>query len=251
MRLLPSTFATSIAVLTSALTANAATILGNTADTSINSDPTVRAATAADEVIRRGTTEGRVFVFVFQLPLLGAVENPFQDATFSFSLLENGGNSVPLISNGNPAFTGGLTPTFALDLYGLGRRSDAAVLAGDFYSSATPDATDATLLAAGYVTSATAVGTVTSSVSMTSLNAYLNAQYANGLGEGQFVFLRLNPNADAGSSINEQRYRVSTANNTATTYQHITPQLNYIPEPSTGLALLGGASLLGLIRRRK
>jgi hypothetical protein len=229
-------------------TVQGATILGNTADTGIDSSSGVRPATSIDELARTGSSSGRAFVFVFELPNLGSIADPFLNATFSFTLLENGTNVIP-----GGAFTGGATPSFNLDLYGLGRRDTSPVATGDGYWGATPDPTDATLLAADFLTPATAVGDVT--FSGASLNAYLNAQYGGGSGIGDFVFLRINPDLAAGSDpSNNQRYRVSTANNTGTTsYSKIIPQINYdaVPEPSAALALLGGAALLGAIRRRQ
>jgi hypothetical protein len=121
-----------------------------------------------------------------------------------------------------------------VDLYGLGARAASTGLGTDFYSSATPDPTDASLLAANFLTSATSVGSTTFSLGL--LTTYLNAQYAGGAGIGQFVFLRLNADAAAGSaSANDQRYRIATANNNLTTYSHIAPVIDFaaVPEPAS------------------
>jgi hypothetical protein len=207
----------------------------------------VRTTTSPDEVIRLGSDNAtaRNVVYVFQLPTLAAGES-FADATFSFTLLQNGATQV---SGANFASSG--TPAFSLDLYGLGRRASAAVAAGDVYFGATPDATDATLLLQSFITSTTSVGTV--NFSAPTLATYLNEQYASGAGAGGYVFLRLNPNGAAGSGNTEPGYRVSMAENTGTTsYSKIAPVIDYavVPEPGTAfMAIMGGAGLL-LLRRR-
>jgi hypothetical protein len=79
------------------------------------------------------------------------------------------------------------------------------------------------------------------------LVAYLNAQYADGSGAGQFVFLRLKP--DASVTVEGERFRLATADSAAA--EALRPTLNYtaaVPEPTT-LALAGFAGL-GLLARR-
>lgn len=114
-------------------------------------------------------------VYVFQLPDLGAVANPFTNASFAFNYVSKEG-TVP-----------------SCDLYGLGRRDAAAVLAGDYYGQTpTADTSDATRLQTGILTNATPLGSVgTSASGNAALLNYLNAQYASGAGIGKFVFLRL------------------------------------------------------------
>lgn len=114
-------------------------------------------------------------VYVFQLPDLGAVANPFTTASFAFNYVSKDG-TVP-----------------DCDLYGLGRRDASTVLASDYYGqTSTADPTDATRLQTSILTNATPLGPVgTSASGNTSLLNYLNAQYASGAGIGKFVFLRL------------------------------------------------------------
>ncbi len=222
----------------------AVTILGNLADNSINNDPATRNVNSVDEIVKSGVNNpnARNVVFVFQLPTLGAGQN-FNSSTLSFTLLQNGATQVA-----NASFTAGTTPGFNLDLYGLGARATSTVATGDIYFGATADTTDATLLQADFITPTTGVGTV--SFTGATLDNYLTAQYAAGAGAGQFVFLRLNPDAPAGSdSSNTQNYRVSMANNTGTTsYSKIVPQI--VPEPGS-FALLGLGCILAATRRRR
>ncbi|MFC7335955.1 LamG-like jellyroll fold domain-containing protein [Haloferula chungangensis] len=114
-------------------------------------------------------------VYVFQLPDLGLVSDPFTNASFAFNYISKDG-TVPNV-----------------DLYGLGRRDDATVLASDYYGqTSTADPSDATRLQTSILTNATPLGAVSTSASgNTALLNYLNAQYASGAGIGEFVFLRL------------------------------------------------------------
>ena len=118
-----------------------------------------------------------VWLFVFQLPNLGVVDNPFVAATLSFH--------VDSLSTSPPG----------VELYGLGRRTMPEVLAGDYYGeTSTPDPTDATRIQTNILNGSTGTGIINSSAS-SALAAYLNAQYDGGNGIGDHVFLRLTTNA--------------------------------------------------------
>lgn len=191
---------------------------------------TLRTVTGADEVIRYGGNSGRAFVFVFELPRLGAVAALLQNTEFRFVLSENGMESVPLTVNGNDVFSFGTTPTFYIDLYGLGVRTASTVLTGDAYFSAAHDP-DATLRMADFPTPATPVGTTMFSAA--NLDAYLNAQYAGGTNAGSFVFLRLNPDTEVSAVLNTQRYRVATTDNTSTLLPYHTGHRSRAVRPAT------------------
>ena len=113
------------------LTGNAAFINGDASDTDVRADLAVLAADGTG-LLPGGSGSpavDRAAVFVFQLPALGAVANPFTTATFRFNLVS---------ITGTP-------PT--VDLYGLGRRSNSTVLPSDYYGqSTTLDPSDATYL---------------------------------------------------------------------------------------------------------
>ncbi|MCX6858001.1 MAG: hypothetical protein NTV80_24200, partial [Verrucomicrobia bacterium] len=147
----------------------------------------------------------RSSVFVLQLPNLGAVANPFTSAAFRFHL---------------ESVTG--TPP-SVDLYGLGRRANAAVLAGDYYGqTATVDTSDATLILNNLLLSTTPTGFV--STSAAALKNYLNAQYASGAGAGQYVFLRLSTDAVPSGIV---RYSVTSAEGAVSGAPDTRPQIIY------------------------
>ena len=147
----------------------------------------------------------RSAVYVFQLPNLGAVADPFTTAKFQFNLSSKSG-SVPNV-----------------DLYGLGRRASATVLASDYYGETTTvDPTDATLIQNNILTSAIATGVRSSS--STALINYLNAQYAAGAGAGQYVFLRFSTKTAA---IGANRYGLTSADGGIAGSPDTRPQMIY------------------------
>ncbi|MDF7823488.1 BNR repeat-containing protein [Pontiellaceae bacterium B12227] len=157
----------------------AGTLYSDGADCSIKENLVIEKLTDASvDLGARGASPWveRCTVYVFPLPDLGAVSNPFTEASFSFNYE---GKSGTLRGN---------------DLYGLGRRASSAVLTSDFYSqTATPDPTDATRLQESILIDSTPFGLVgTSMGGGSNLMNYLNAQYAGGAGVGEYVFLRLN-----------------------------------------------------------
>lgn len=197
---LVSLFAAALAVpLLLAGSTQAAVILGNAADVQVGvasagfSNPTDDdGATNAlgDGVIIAGDPfdTKQVSVFVFQLPNLGAVANPFLTASATITTGSNTNNPFQF-SDGN-----------YYDLYGLGARATSAIAGSDFFIGAS-DGTDATIIQNDLLTNSQDGGNnglpagtaVTTGVSgSANLLGYLNAQYASGAGAGQFVFLRIN-----------------------------------------------------------
>lgn len=155
------------------------TLYGNASDAGITENQAVESATATTTLMGSGGSDpwvDRCTVYVFQLPSLGAISNPYLTANFTFNYVSK---SSTLKNN---------------DLYGLGRRASATVLGTDHYGrTAVNDPTDATVIQENILVDATATGPVTTSpTGGTSLRNYLNAQYAGGAGAGQFVFLRVN-----------------------------------------------------------
>ncbi len=180
----------------SPLAANAAVINGETSDTDVREDGSVSATSGNS--LQAGASGSPVYdrtaVYVFQLPNLGSVANPFTSAKFQFNLSSKSGTAPNL------------------DLYGLGRRASSTVLASDYYGETTTvDSTDAALIQNNILISSSAVGlTSTNSAGGTALNSYLNAQYASGAGAGQYVFLRLSTDAAASGS---NRHALTSAEN--------------------------------------
>ena len=96
-------------------------------DTSVTQDAngTSVGGVGTDTQLRLGfaaNTTGRVPVFVFQLPSLGNIANPFTTASFTSTLFSQGVDQSPTNYNG--------------DLYGLGVRASATVLTTDYFVGA-------------------------------------------------------------------------------------------------------------------
>jgi hypothetical protein len=157
-------------------------ILGESADANVKDDGGVLARTDTTSQLGAGGNSpfvDRCTVYVFQFPDLGNEAQPFESASFFFNYESKAG--VPKDN----------------DLYGLGRRSSATVLGGDYYGQTTAnDSTDATRLETAILTNGTSLGSVaTSAAGDAALVAYLNEQYDSGAGIGEYVFLRLNTSA--------------------------------------------------------
>lgn len=156
---------------------------------------------------RSGANGGfnRATVFVFELPDLGPIENPFTGATFSFN--------VETVSATPPG----------VDLYGLGRRAFPMVVARDCYGeSAAQDFSDAALIQQNILTGSSGVGLKTS-VASHALAAYLNQEYEGGEGVGDFIFLRL---STSGPISGLQRHFI-TSTEGATVNETTAPHISY------------------------
>ena len=203
-----------LSFLLSAL-AQAGTLYSNATDCAVRSDGVLAdISTTTMNVGGVGSpVTDRSVVMAFQLPSVGAVNSPFLSASFSF----------------NYASVLGTPPS--VDLYALGRRATATVLATDYYGATTAlDPTDASLLQDRILVPTSTIGiTTTSVVGSANLTSYLNAQYAGGAGAGQFVFLRFSSeSAVAGGN----RYALTSAEGAAGNVG-IWPQIDYTltPEP--------------------
>ncbi len=155
------------------------TIYGLANDANVKEDPLVENAATATTLLGSSGSDpwvDRCTVYVFRLPEMGAVTNPFITADFTFNYVSK---NADLKNN---------------DLYGFGRRAAPDVLATDYYGrTATNDPTNATKIESAILANATATGPVTTSpTGGTNLRNYLNVQYAGGAGAGQYVFLRIN-----------------------------------------------------------
>jgi autotransporter-associated beta strand protein len=165
-------------------------------------------------------------VFPFQLPNLGLVANPFQNAEFSFRL--NAKDSVS---------------TFNADLYGLPVRTSSTVVpatasatnAGDFFMGgfaggpADDPTPGVTKIQNNILIPNSNLGLITTNPSGSAqLAAYLNAAYDSGNGVGKWVFLRLSTDALPSGA---HRYNVSTTENT-TSANRPRIRYNFEPEPN-------------------
>lgn len=123
----------------------------------------------------------RAAVMVFQLPDLGSIEDPFQVARFQGHLTQT------VISES----IGG-------DLYGIARRDAPKILNSDYFGGSDTADPEAELLQDDLLVPdmATDESFITSGLGGANLVAFLNEQYAGGAGAGDYVFLRLNSDAD-------------------------------------------------------
>jgi len=117
-------------------------------------------------------------VIPFQLP---AMDGPIQSASLSVHLFTASGSMASHV-----------------DVYGLGYRSVSGIQSGDFYQgSYDGDTTDATAIMEDFVTPSTSTGalTIESGTAAQALVDYLNAAVSAGAEEGDWVFIRLSPDA--------------------------------------------------------
>jgi hypothetical protein len=197
-------------------------VTANVADNVINADgtsPYVGGTTLRVGDNGTNVTEGNG-IFPFQLPSLPAGAT-ITGASASFNL-ESIGNASSVVGD--------------MDVYGLGRRSTATVLAGDYYRGAYDgDTTDATAIQPSLATKTTPAGVLTLNASgQANLQGYLQSQYAGGAGAGQYVFLRLGHQAE---QLTSRYWVVSTANNaTVASRPTITISYEVTPAAPSGLA---------------
>ena len=239
-------FLAATALLVSPGAASGALIVGNTADQFIAGPSTsgpqdgtgTSLGNAAGVTLKVGRVAGsnadagRNAVYVFQLPNLGAVANPFTSAALSFGITTIDNNTAVNV-----------------DLYGLGRRDAAPTIAvGDYYFANGADSTDATRLQVDILTPTSTPNSIISTDGTGSANllAFLNAQYAGGVGVGEYVYLRLNVDGALNNIV--RGYNVNTAD-VADAASKPTITFEAIPEPATfSLAALGCAAVV--LRRR-
>lgn len=160
---------------------------------------------------RSGGGEGfdRAAIVMFQLPDLGMIADPFGTASFSGYVNQRT-----------------VTNTVGGDLYGLPRRATSDVLLSDYFGrNPGPDpAAGVVLLQDNFLDSATAINAqvTTSPAGSEALKDYLNAQYDGGNGIGQYVFLRVNTDADT----TNQRWNILSADGATNAAE--TPQINFL-----------------------
>ncbi|MGJ8722913.1 MAG: PEP-CTERM sorting domain-containing protein [Roseibacillus sp.] len=239
MKNITQKFSVFAGVVLSAHVCEAAVIVGEGTDAIIRSSVAGATGGGAVTSINPGNTQIRAgnwdagdgfnfsIVFVFELPDLGMVADPFVSATFDYNLAGYQGG----------AYNG--------DLYGIdARATNALVPNDDFWVGDGPDST-ATLLQDNLVTPTSSIGLGSSD----DISSFLNAQYNGGANIGEYVFLRVNRDGNPAIADERSGYLISTANQTNTALQ---PQINFtaVPEPSSLLLLSGGMALITLRRRR-
>lgn len=156
------------------------TLYSQAEDASVRETPDVVSVTSETTLVGTGGTSpyvDRCTVYVFQLPDLGPVADPFISSSLTFNYPASQGDN--LTDN---------------DLYGVRSSASPTVLASDYYGqTSTPDPSGAMRLEEAILTESTLVGLVeTSESGSAALRDFLNAEYASGAGIGRYVFLRLN-----------------------------------------------------------
>ena len=176
-------------------------------------------------------------VYAFQLPSLGNVNNPFASATLGLTFYAKDG-----------------TPTFNVDLYGLGLSASPTVLAGDYYSGSGDTTPGVTRLEAGILTPTTSMTSADSpnNVFSTDLSAYLNTAYDGGANAGDYVILRFSATQSGINTDVNYHIESNPGNGTPGDLPQISYSLTSVPEPSA-IAMCGLASLatVMMIRRRR
>lgn len=213
--------------------APAATLIASSEDGEVRSNGTFETTSYQARVGEYYYPGGSSFVMPFLLPSLPAGQG-FGTADLRFQLY--GKTEV-------------FPPTVGVDLYGLNRRALDTLLSGDYYSSATIDPA-AALIGEDVVTPAMGLAVYnTSGATNTALVNYLNAQYADGAGAGQYVFLRFSYAGDV--PLTDTAYYFLTQNASGETER---PVLTYtttaIPEAETIAFLAGTIGLAFLLRKR-
>ena len=190
-----------------------------------------------DWQIRIGNTGGvtSAAVMAFQLPTLGVGES-FDTANLKivhyYSTQTDPNQTV------NTNFNG--------DLFGLTRISATPTILGTDFSA------PATLLQSAFIAS-TSPGSVdvnTDPAGDSALVAFLNTQYAGGANAGQYVFLRISPDATL-TGVNDVDNRMEILARGAGDPSEW-PVITYtaVPEPASALLLVGGLALGVLLCRR-
>jgi hypothetical protein len=198
------------------------TLFGDAGDASVYDNATVDSTSATTVLGAGGSSPNyvdRCTIYVFQLPNLGSVANPFITASFTFNYVSK---QNTLKNN---------------DLYGLGVRAAATVLGTDYYGqTATDDPTDATRLQTDILVDSSPTGPITTSAGgSAALASYLNAQYAGGAGVGKYVFLRLN---DTGVKSGIARATLTMSEGAVAGPPDTRPQINFtIVAPNTAPVL--------------
>jgi hypothetical protein len=119
-------------------------------------------------------------------------------------------------------------------------------IGGGCANSTVDGRTGVTLIQQDFAVTTTGLGTLSSSGG--NLLAYLNAQYGNGAGAGQYVVFRFNPDSST-LGTTAVGYNFSSVDNGTNPIPSIT--YTAIPEPGGGALLLLGGVLMTRSRSRK
>lgn len=231
---------TSLALVLAALSAQAATydLDSNIADQERHGDGAAQWVGQSTARIGMGVASGSAFVFVFELPTLGAGET-ISAANFDTTVTQANVFNDPIEWN--------------IDLYGVRSSNSSTVLAADFFMDAN-DAS-ATMLQDNFwagldvQANAPAVGEHSTSIAGdAALTAWLNSLYTGSTPDAAYAFLRMNGDLIAGSMQASRWVTIETGNGTNLPGLQITTT---VPEPSTYAALAGLVALGSVMLRRR
>lgn len=184
-------------------------------------------------IIRPGTggndSRGSAAVFFFELPTLGSPD----DLTAA---------SLRITYHG----IDGQTPNFNLDLFGLGARSDLAIVPSDYYDGPYEDSDDF-LIANDVITPSSAVGAI--NVTGSELLNFIKSLYGpDGTPIGSHAVFRLNPDIDLPVfSAPLRGYSVSSGDDVPANVPTLT--LETVPEPHS--VLIWGILGVALVASRR
>lgn len=172
-------------------------LLGLTTDQEIYDDGKKKwVGRATARVGGASRTQDSALILVFQLPKLNQGEQ-ISSANLSIHLQQKDNR-----------------PEGNIDVYGLGFRSSPETLPTDYYQGAFEQKLDnAMQIQDDFVTPKIAPGSLSlNTVGRNNLSAYLNEQYQLGAKQGDYVFIRLNPDALEISSYNYWEFYTADSN---------------------------------------
>ncbi|MDW3211999.1 MAG: putative Ig domain-containing protein [Reichenbachiella sp.] len=134
---------------------------------------------------RLGTNKYTCAIIPFQLPVLAPGEQ-IATASFTTYLVGKSGNLSDEV-----------------DVYAVPYQASSAVSGTDYFGGTYGSDAGATAIQQAFFTTSSSTGsTTTDAAANTALATFLNAQYANGAVGGEYIFIRLNMNGNAGSQYN-------------------------------------------------
>jgi len=220
---------------------HAVSIIGDTSDADIKYiDPTYSVVDLGNDKLWIGSRnasngEQRNAVLVFQL----AEDRPEEDEHGKY-FVSGVDLKVVLAEIGNYQYT----PDFDVDVYGIRWSGSSPVVTGDFSGG--------TLIEESFITPSDSSGDTlhTGPAGNAVLASWLDAQYTDGAGAGDYVFLGIRFDAPP---TGQMFYGIASADHPTSSYRPVLTMgfSNLVPEPSSTVLFLFGFGLVGWCRRRR